>query len=427
MRAYLERRPALRPLLHRDFRLLLAGSALVSMLMPLHLMTQIFWVSAHFPGQAVIFSSVLAAARGAGMVLFSLLGGAIADRAERRKVLFACETGALAVHAMTAVLMLTEPFGSGTVAVVAVTTFFAAGVQSIDAPSRSASVPVAAGPGNLPAAIALLSICGQISMPLALPVAGFLNGVMAPGAVYAATLLAWLAILPLIAGLRFRSPGAGSGRPMLAGVRDGLRYTRAHRPIFAIVATVMVVQVLGMPVATPLGPMFEIKILGFTPAQVGLMGATWGVGSVGASMLAARARGFAMRGATLGSFATLLGVAILGFGYSRYVPLTALSDCGMGFAFTGTSLVASMLVQAIVADEVRGRVLSLFPFANGMAQVCTAIAGLAAAQVGLAFLLPALGWLVIAACGLLIFNYRQFVGSAVRPPGAPEAPAAASH
>lgn len=407
-------RPALRPLAHRDFRLLLAGSAVVGVLFPLHLMTQVFWVSQHFPESAVIYSSILAASRGSGMVTFSLVGGAFADRFDRKRVLLVCESLSLVAHAMIAALMLTEPLGEGSVGLVAVVTFLAAGIQSIDTPARSASVPAAAGRENIAAAIALLAISSQVTMPLSLPLAGIANQVFAPGAVYAASLVAWVAIIPLITMLRLEGPPPAAARTgTFRSIADGLAYTRAHRPILAIVSVVFVVQVIGMPVAAPLGPMFFIEVLGFNSAQVGLMGATWGLGSLSASVMIARHAHLALRGGSLAFVAVFFGLAVLSFGYSRFIPLTAVSDYGMGFAFTSTSLVASTLIQHLVADEMRGRVLSFFPLTIGIAQAATAIAGLAGQEIGLALLLPLLGWLVLAGALLLTLRYRTFLGSKV--------------
>lgn len=407
-------RPALRPLARRDFRLLLAGSAVVGVLFPLHLMTQVFWVSQHFPDSAVIYSSILAASRGSGMVAFSLLGGAIADRADRKRVLLACESLSFVAHAGIAVLMLTEPLGEGSVGLVAVVTFLAAGIQSIDTPARSASVPAAAGRENIAAAIALLAISSQVTMPLSLPIAGIMNQLFPPGAVYATSLIAWFAIIPLIAMLRLdnQPPPAARGST-LRSIAAGLAYTRAHRPILAIVSLVFVVQVIGMPIAAPLGPMFFIEVLGFNSAQVGLMGATWGLGSVSASIMIARNAHLALRGGSLAFVAIFFGLAVLSFGYSRFILLTALSDYGLGFAFTSTSLVASTLIQHLVADEMRGRVLSFFPLTIGIAQAATAIAGLAGQAIGLALLLPLLGWLVLTGSLLVVVRYREFLGSRV--------------
>ncbi len=394
--------------------MLLAGSAVVGVLFPLHLMTQVFWVSQHFPDSAVIYSSILAASRGSGMVAFSLLGGAIADRADRKRVLLACESLSFVAHAGIAVLMLTEPLGEGSVGLVAVVTFLAAGIQSIDTPARSASVPAAAGRENIAAAIALLAISSQVTMPLSLPIAGIMNQLFPPGAVYATSLVAWFAIIPLIAMLRLdnQPPPAARGST-LRSIAAGLAYTRAHRPILAIVSLVFVVQVIGMPIAAPLGPMFFIEVLGFNSAQVGLMGATWGLGSVSASIMIARNAHLALRGGSLAFVAIFFGLAVLSFGYSRFIPLTALSDYGLGFAFTSTSLVASTLIQHLVADEMRGRVLSFFPLTIGIAQAATAIAGLAGQAIGLALLLPLLGWLVLTGSLLVVVRYREFLGSRV--------------
>ncbi len=415
-------RPALRPLAQRDFRLLLAGSAVVGVLFPLHLMTQVFWVSKHFSDSAVVYSSILSASRGTGMVTFSLLGGAFADRFDRKRVLLVCETLSLAAHGLIAVLMLTRPLGEGSVGLVAVVTFLAAGIQSIDTPARSASVPAAAGRENIAAAIALLAISSQMSMPLSLPLAGILNQVMEPGAVYAMSLVAWLAIIPLIMLLRLegQAPAAVRGSTLRA-IGDGLSYTRAHRPILAIVLLVVVVQVVGMPVATPLGPMFFIDILGFNSAQVGLMGATWGLGAFTATIVLARASHLALRGGSLATVAVFFGVAMIGFGYSRFIPLTAVTDYGMGFAFTGTSLVASTLIQHLVSDEMRGRVLSFFPLSTGIAQAATAVAGVAGQQVGLGTLIPALGWIMLTLAVLLVLRFRAYLGARVESRIAPAA------
>lgn len=415
-------RPALRPLAQRDFRLLLAGSAVVGVLFPLHLMTQVFWVSKHFSDSAVVYSSILSASRGTGMVTFSLLGGAFADRFDRKRVLLVCETLSLAAHGLIAVLMLTRPLGEGSVGLVAVVTFLAAGIQSIDTPARSASVPAAAGRENIAAAIALLAISSQMSMPLSLPLAGILNQVMEPGAVYAMSLVAWLAIIPLIMLLRLegQAPAAVRGSTLRA-IGDGLSYTRAHRPILAIVLLVVVVQVVGMPVATPLGPMFFIDILGFNSAQVGLMGATWGLGAFTATIVLARASHLALRGGSLATVAVFFGVTVIGFGYSRFIPLTAVTDYGMGFAFTGTSLVASTLIQHLVSDEMRGRVLSFFPLSTGIAQAATAVAGVAGQQVGLGTLIPALGWIMLTLAVLLVLRFRAYLGARVESRIAPAA------
>src|SRR6185295_1135295 len=96
---------------HRDFRLLLAGTGIVAFIGPLQFITQIFWVQDHYHERQVLYIGLIAACRGSSMLLFSLIGGAIADRFERRRVLLACETSALTLSALVTLTMLTRPFG----------------------------------------------------------------------------------------------------------------------------------------------------------------------------------------------------------------------------------------------------------------------------------------------------------------------------
>lgn len=419
MPGYFESRPALRPLARRDFRLLLAGSTLVSLAMPFQFLTQVFWVQAEYESHAVLYASILAASRGAAMVIFSLLGGAIADRMERRRVLLVTESGSLVANGLIAALMLFAPFGSATIAAVAVVTFLAAGVMSIDSPARSASLPAVAGMENIGAAIGLMTVANQLMMPISLPLVGILNGVFEPGAVYAGSLICWVGILPMIAMLRYHSVGGGGQASVFSNVRQGVGYAWRSRPIFAVLSIVVVVLLLGMPVATPLGPMFMMDVLGFSSSQVGLMGATWGIGAFAASIAFTRMPAVGLRAITLALVSTLFGCMIMGYGYSRVIALTALFDFGMGFSMTATMLTSSTLVQHMVDDGMRGRVMSLFPFAQGFAYVATPAIGIVGQEAGLAFLIPALGWATALGCiGIVAWNWR-LIGERIRLPLAP--------
>ena len=384
--------------------------------MPFQFLTQVFWVQQEYPAHAVLYASLISASRGVAMVSFSLIGGAIADRVERRRVLLITESASLAANGVIAALMILSPFGSATVAAVAVFTFLAAGVMSIDSPARSASLPAAAGVENIGPAIGLLTVSNQLMMPLSLPLVGILNGIFDPGTVYAGSLIVWAGILPLIAMLRYHSVGGARNAGMVTNIRAGMAYTRRTRAILAVLSMVLIVQLLGMPVATPLGPMFMMDVLKFSSRQVGFMGATWGIGAFAASIAFTRLRGLTLRGITLAGLSTFFGCAVMGFGYSRLIPLTAVFDLGMGFAFTATMLTSSTLVQHMVDDSMRGRVMSLFPFSQGFAYICTAAIGGIGQQVGLAVLVPALGWATVLGCIAVIAWNRQLLGARIRPP-----------
>ncbi|MDZ7309401.1 MAG: MFS transporter, partial [candidate division KSB1 bacterium] len=127
-----------------------------------------------------------------------LIGGALADRLERRRLLIGCQVAALAINGGVAALMLAEPFGAANVAVLLGLTFAAAANMAIDQPARQAATPAIVGMAALPSAITLQMVAQQVTFPLALPLVGFLNSRMEPGEVYALTLLAWAGVLPLV-------------------------------------------------------------------------------------------------------------------------------------------------------------------------------------------------------------------------------------
>ncbi|MCL6645264.1 MAG: MFS transporter [Dehalococcoidia bacterium] len=239
----------------RDFRLLFAGSVLVSFVMPMQFLTQVFWVQERYPEREVLFIGLLGASRGSAMILFGLVGGALADRMERRRLLIATQMAALAINGAIAALMLTEPFGAANVAVLLALTFAAAANMAVDQPARQAATPAIVGMAAVPSAIALQMVAQQVTFPLALPLVGFLNGRLEAGQVYAMTLLAWAGVLPLLFALRFRSRGQGAaGAGVVRNVLEGLRYTRGEPTIFAVIVLVLAIQLLGMPGPASLGP-----------------------------------------------------------------------------------------------------------------------------------------------------------------------------
>ncbi|MFN8615913.1 MAG: MFS transporter [Dehalococcoidia bacterium] len=390
---------------HRDFRLLLIGSGVVSFVMPMQFITQVFWVQDTYPDHEVLFVGLLGASRGGAMLLFSLIGGAFADRFERRKVLLACECAALAINALIALLMITEPLGSATIALLLVLTFAASGNMAIDIPTRTASTPAVVGMDELASAITLQMVAQQLTFPLALPLVGFLNSNLEGGHVYALTLLAWVVILPLIAALRYRSVGSADRREgMLGNIASGLSYAKSDATIFAVIAAVFAMQCIGMPGPGTLGPIWMREILGLSKAQFGFMAMTWGIGTFIASFFFAFRRRYATRGLTLCLTTVGFGICAVGFAHSRFVPLTALVNMGLGFCLVGTMVTATTLVQQTVKDEMRGRVLGLFPLAMGGSMLMSAPVSAFGQRFGLPVTFAVLAWLTLFATSAVVLR-----------------------
>ena len=402
---FFERHAGISALESRDFRLLLLGTTLVGLAMPIQFLTQVFWVQQEYPDRDVFYVGLIAGSRGVAMILFSLLGGAIADRFERRRVLLVCETLAFVLNAGVAALMLTNPLGDATIALLVVFTFFAAGNMAIDMPTRQAAIPAVVGMDRVGSAISLNMVAMQVTFPLTLPVAGLLNDIIEPGRVYALSLLAWLAVIPLIAMLQFRDRGkANRAESMLRNIREGLAYTRRDATIFAIISLVLVLQVVGMPGVATLGPVWMTEVLGLSKREFGLIGMTWGLGTAAGSLFFAWRNALPARGATICAAVLTFGVAVAVFGHSRIVPLTAMANFTLGFCMVATTVSAATIVQHVVSDEMRGRVMGLFPLAMGLQMIAAVPVGGLGQLFGLEFIVPALGWITITLAVLIVIG-----------------------
>ena len=397
---------AFRALRHRNFRFLLAGTVLVGLVGPLHFVTQIFWVQHVYPEQQIIYTGLLLGGRGLATLLFSLIGGAIADRFERRQVLLGCESASLVLNIFVALLMLMTPFGGATIIGVVALTFLASATQAIDHPARQASIPSVVGMDDLGNAISLNSAAQQLMIPIAIPLAAVLNGAFGPGVLYAASLFTWLGIIPLIAMLNYESRGE-AGRQMLRAVVDGLLYTRRHVVILAAVGLVFVMHGVGMPGVGNLGVIWATEILEVGEEGFALMAFGWGGGAVAGSMYFAQRPDVAGRGSTLVLAAIAFAVSAIIFAFSRSIWLTAATNVGLGVALSASTVSASVIIQQKVVEGMRGRVMGLFPLTNGFAMLLTFPISAIAQSAGLPIVLTVLGWTTLGLSALIVLVVPQ--------------------
>ena len=165
---------------------------------------------------------------------------------------------------------------------------------------------------------------------------------------------------------------------------------------------VVITQFIGMPGPSALGPVWMTKVLGLSKAQFGLMGMTWGFGTLVASFFFAYHQGLMRRGSTLCFTTLMFAVCGIVFFHSRLIPLTAVANFGLGFALIGTMVSATTIVQHTVSDAMRGRVMGLFPLAMGLSMANGAAVSAAAQAFGLELVLTSLAWATLLISGAII-------------------------
>jgi len=410
----------------RDFRVLLIATALSNLVLPLQFISLTFWAIDEYPGQRVLFSGLIVAVRGVGLLGFGLIGGAIADRFERRKVLMLCECCSLFLTLLLAASILFKPAGDATIAPVIVLVFALAVVMAIDQPSRQASIPAIVGRENLGPALGVFNVSLQVTAPIALPLVGLLVSVFGPGKVVAGSALAWLVVIPLVFSLRYSTVVAGDPRPanpraLIAGIRAALAYAGRDPVILPVMLMFVVMQVVGMPGVGMLGPVWMTDILGLSRSQFGLIAMLWGLGAFCGSAFLASRPDLAARGATMIVLVLLFGAGAVVFGHSRIVWVTAVANFSLGVAMAGMMLSAATIVQYTVVEEMRGRVMGLFPLVMGLSMLNVGPVSAAGQGVGLPVIVPSLGWAVLALAAAIVLaapalRHARTMPSA-RPPG----------
>lgn len=395
------RRSPIRALRHRDYALLWSGILFGSALVPMQFVTQVlFLVEYSGDGSRLVLSGLLGASRGAAMLTFSLFGGALADRFDRRRLLIVSQSGGLVVGACIAAVMLTTP-GSNTLTLTLfiLLVFAASGLNAIDSPTRLSMVPELVGREDLPNAIALDAVAFQLGFPLGLPLTGVLIDAIGFGWTYIVTLSAYGAII-LSAGMMRYRPGprvAAVRSSIFSDIRVGLRYARSRPAVLSIIAVSFAVHGFGMPVVANLGPVWTSRVLGLSPTGVGLLAMTWGVGSMVASLAMTNVGHFHRKGYLLIGAAAGFAVCVVLFGYSRIVPVSAVINLGLGSLLTVSGVAATSLVQRMVHNEMQGRVMSLFMMTGGISQLLTLPIGGLAQWATLELVMPLMGWICLAA------------------------------
>ena len=407
---------------HRDYTLLWIGMFLRSALTPMQFVTQVLFLADRAGGNRLVLAGLLGATRGAAMLAFSLFGGALADRFDRRRLLMVSQSRGLAVSAIVAVVMLTTPGGTNmTMVLFLVLVFAASGLGAVDGPTRMAMVPELVGREDLPNAIALDAVAMQLAFPMGLPLTGVLIDLIGYGWTYTVTLGAYASIIGALIPMHYR-PGARvrrQGQSMIADIRFGISYARRYPALMWIMLAMFAVTGLALPVVADLGPVWTSTVLGLSPTGVGMLAMTWGIGAMVGSIAMTNVGHFRRKGWMFLLAAAGFDCFVIGFGYSRLVPLSAVLNLGLGSLLTVTAVSATSLTQRLIPNEVQGRVMSLFMMSGGISALLALPIGALAQWATFELTMPLNGWSSLAVV-LLIGITQPAVRRAGRLAEAPE-------
>jgi MFS family permease len=368
----------LRALAHRDFRLFFFGQ-LVSLSGTWMQSVAQSWLVYRLTGSSVLLGLVGFAGQ-IPVFLLSPAGGTLADTHSRHRMILATQTVAMLLALALAALTLSERVQLEHIFLLA---SLLGVVNAFDIPARQSFLVQLVGRDDLMNAIALNSSMFNGARILGPAIAGILVAAIGEGWCFLLNGVSYLAVL---AGLLRMHPKPAPQRPQgataLGRIVEGFRFVASTAPIRALLLLLGLVSLAGMPYAV-LMPIFADEILHAGASGLGLLMGASGLGALlGALTLAARrqVRGL---GRWVAYAAAAFGLSLIAFALSRHFWLSAALLVPAGFAMIVQTAASNSLIQAMVPDELRGRVMAVYSMMfMGMAPFGALLSGLLAARLG---------------------------------------------
>ena len=357
----------------------------------------------------------------APMLILGLVGGLLADRLNRKRLLVSTQAAGL-----TASLVMLTLLGLGwerfwhAYVVMAVS----GASWALDMPSRRSLIHDMLGSSGVTNAVALDAIGMSASMMVGPALAGALITLVGVTGGYVAVTLAYVAALTLLLRLRLRHspPRAGSPARMRSELAVGLRYVIGHRTLRATVLVTLLMNLLLFPYFHMV-PVIARDVLHVGPALMGMLQSGSGLGSLAGAVVIASAVNIRHHGRLYMSGSILTMVALLLFSASRWylASLPALVVLGLGTA--GFSTMQSSLVMLVSPEEMRGKALGVVSLAIGAAPLGALAMGAVASAVSPSFALgmsATVGLASLALIWLLMPSLREGIASEEPRPGLPQ-------
>lgn len=345
---------ALRALRHRNYRLYFFGQA-VSLLGTWVQTVAQGWLVYRLTGSTLLLGTVAFASQ-APQLLLGPLGGILADRHDRRRLMLTLQSLMLLQAATLAVLTalgLIAPWH-----IVALALFLGA-VNSLDAPVRQSMAAELVGDrADLPNAVALNSITFNSARFVGPPLAGLILAWTSEAACFALNALSFAAVLAALS--RIRTVPATRLLGSFAGAfREGLSYAWRTYPVRALLTQVGLVSVLAAPYVA-LMPVFARDVFGSGPRALGWLLGAAGLGALMAALFLALRRSVRGLSGTIALGGGLAGAALLAFSLAGELAVALPLLFLLGFGIIVTNVSCNTVLQTIVPDGMRGRVVALY-------------------------------------------------------------------
>ncbi len=369
----------LRALHHRNYRLFFVGQGISLIGTWVQRIAQIWLV--YRLTHSTILLGVVGFTSQIPIFILSPFAGVLADRLNRRRILVATQTLAMIQAFILALLVLTDLV---TVWHIVTLSIFLGIVDAFDMPTRQAFLlEMVEDKEDLGNAVALNSSLVTSARLIGPSIAGIVIAALGEGMCFFLNGLSFLAVILSLLAMRVIVKKIEIVRShILEELKEGASYSFGFAPIRSVLLLVALASLVGMPYQI-LMPVFAKDILQGGPRTLGFLMGGAGVGAlIGVMYLASRKRAAGL-GKWISPASGIFGIGLITFSLSRFfwfsLPLTLLTGFGMMVQFASSNTV----LQTVVEEDKRGRVLSFYAMASkGMAPFGSLLAGALASRIG---------------------------------------------
>jgi MFS family permease len=358
------------------------------------------WLVYRLTGSAWLLGLVGFASQ-APVFLFTPVGGVMADRRSRHRIVILTQAASMAQAFVLASLTISEHINVNGILGLALVLGI---INAFDLPARQSFLVELVGKRDLMNAISLNSTMVNGARIVGPAVAGLIVAWLGEGLCFLINGLSYLVVI--VGLLAIRVSNGQRARPdgsALSSLIEGFDYVRRNRAVRAVLLLVALVSVCGLPYIV-LMPIFADDVVGGGPRALGILLGAAGAGALGGGLLLATrssARGLAR---LVALSVAAFGVMIVIFSFSTNLIISTALLVPAGFTLMVQMSGSNTLLQTIVPDRMRGRAMSFYAMSlMGMAPFGSLLAGAVATRIGAPHTVAAGGILCVA--GALLFRF----------------------
>lgn len=370
----------LRALNHRNYRLFFSGQS-ISLIGTWMTRIATSWLVYRLSNSALLLGIVGFAGQIPSFVL-APFAGVIVDRWNKHRLLVVTQVLALLQSLVLALLALTGLIDIWHVIVLSI---FQGLINAFDMPARQAFVvELVEKRDDLANAIALNSSMVNAARLLGPSMGGVIIAAVGEGWCFMIDAISYLAVIASLLAMKItpRIRSKTDNAKVLQQLREGWIYAFRFAPIRNVLLLLALVSLVGMPY-TVLMPIFANDILRGGPNTLGLLMAASGVGALAGAMFLAARKSVLGLGKYIPLMAGTFGAGLVAFSFSRMLWLSLLLMVVTGLGFMIQMAASNTVLQIIVDEDKRGRVMSFYTMAfMGTAPFGSLLAGIVSAKIG---------------------------------------------